>query len=86
MLANQGLILCMSSDEIPDFPEFLKACVTIMAEGEPLDKYRPATVHAHRVEIPEHEAEDHHTSSQDWPFQIHSSLTCLGGGPTHRTL
>ncbi len=27
MLANQGLILCMSSKEIPDFPELETACI-----------------------------------------------------------
>ncbi len=27
MLANQGLILCMSSKEIPDFPELERACI-----------------------------------------------------------
>jgi hypothetical protein len=30
MLANQGLILCMSSNEIPDFPELERACIHTM--------------------------------------------------------
>ncbi len=63
MLANQGLILCMSSKEIPDFPELERACIDNVDGDIRGNRLQQLCCYLPDSALPGHEAGGQYTSS-----------------------